>query len=108
MPKELALIKENMAKGEAFNATSNKRRRKKSNSFFYTPIDAGGRIWWSLIGINYSEANAAVTRTGIIMVVLSCYCFSCNYFNNYCFSKTYSQPNAKYCNSSTRHCSRTS
>ena len=96
-----------MAKGEAFNATATREDGRKVIRF-YTPIDAGGRIWWSLIGINYSEANAAVTRTGIIMVVLSCYCFSCNYFNNYCFSKTYSQPNAKYCNSSTRHCSRIS
>ena len=68
--KELALIKENMAKGEAFNATATREDGRKVISF-YTPIDAGGRIWWSLIGINYSEANAAVTRTGIIMVVLS-------------------------------------
>ena len=68
--KELALIKENMAKGEAFNATATREDGRKVIRF-YTPIDAGGRIWWSLIGINYSEANAAVTRTGIIMVVLS-------------------------------------
>ncbi len=68
--KELAGIKENMTKGEAFNATATREDGRKVIRF-YTPIDAGGRTWWSLIGINYSEANAAVTRTGIIMAILS-------------------------------------
>lgn len=69
-PKELAGIKENMTKGEAFNVTATREDGRKVIRF-YTPIDAGGRTWWSLIGINYTEANAAVTRTGIILVILS-------------------------------------
>lgn len=69
-PDELSFIKENMALGEAFNTTATREDGRKVIRF-YTPINAAGEIWWSLIGINLSEANAAVTRTASMMVLLS-------------------------------------
>ena len=68
--KELAFIKENMALGEAFNTTATREDGRKVVRF-YTPIRAAGEIWWSLIGINETEANAAVTRTAFMMAFLS-------------------------------------
>lgn len=68
--KELSEMKAGMAGNTAFqvNATRNDGQRM---TMFFSPVTAGGETWWSLTGVTQKDVNSTVTKTVILLVILS-------------------------------------
>lgn len=44
---------------------------KKKTTLFFTPIEAGSKIWWSVTGINTSDVTGTIVKTTIILIILA-------------------------------------
>ena len=72
MPKaeELAAIRSNMAQGKAFKIAT-VREDGRTVIRFFTPIRAGSETWWSLTALDEADMNKGVSKTVILMMILS-------------------------------------
>lgn len=69
-PKELAAVKAQMSQGQAFVEETTREDGRKIERYF-SPVAAGGNVWWSMTALDKSERNKATTFTVIIMIIVS-------------------------------------
>lgn len=66
--KELQQIQNGMSSGTSFNVQ--KVREDGSKTYcYYSPIQVGDNVWWSMIGVYASDADTMQTQTLIALVV---------------------------------------
>lgn len=66
---ELEFVQGEMAKGAAFFVETTRENGEKVTRFF-TPLNAGTEVWWSLTATESKDVNAAVVHTTVLMIVL--------------------------------------
>lgn len=66
---ELEYVQGLMAQGNAFNVETTRENGEKVSRFF-TPLQAGTEIWWSLTAAESKDVNAAVVKNTVWMAVI--------------------------------------
>jgi len=67
---ELEHLQSFIENGEQFETEVADKDGEKYTKF-YTPIDAGGEIWWSVSSLSSKDANKVVFKTGVMLVLFS-------------------------------------
>ena len=67
---EFASIQASMEKGAAFQIETT-REDGRTVMRYFSPIQAGSEVWWSLTAVETADMNKAVMRTAAALVILS-------------------------------------